>query len=349
MNVKPLGKTGQLLPPVIFGSSSLGNLFQEYPKKDKEAILKEIFQATAPNTVFDTAGKYGAGLALEVLGDFLKEAGIKQEEVIISNKLGWVRVPLEAEEPTFEPGIWKGIQHDAVQKISYSGIMECFEKDNVLLQGYQPQLISLHDPDEYLMAARGKEEKARRWEHILEAYRALRDLKKAGKVSGIGVGAKDWTVIRRICEEVSLDYVMLANSLSLYTHPPELMEFVALLREKKIGIINAAIFHSGFLVGEDFFDYRKIDPDSPDGKQKLVWRQRFFETCTHYEVAPYHACIQFSLSIPGVCSIALSINHPDWIRKNIQAVNEKLPASFWQELIDKSLISDFSFLKSEKI
>lgn len=347
MNVSPLGNTGLQVPPIIFGSSSLGNLFQEYPKKDKVAILKEIFQACSPNTVFDTAGKYGAGLALEVLGDFLQEAGIKKEEVIINNKLGWVRVPLEAEEPTFEPGIWKGIQHDAVQKISYAGMMECFEKDNALMQGYQPQLISLHDPDEYLMAAKGQEEKARRWEHILRAYRALTDLKRAGKVVGIGVGAKDWTIIRRISREVSLDYVMLANSLSLYSHPPELMEFVESLRKKEVGIINAAIFHSGFLVGEDFFDYRKIDPDSKEGKEKFLWRQRFFETCTQHKVAPYHACIQFSLAIPGLSSIALSINHPDWVRKNIRAVNEKLPASFWQELIDKSLISDFPFLTSE--
>lgn len=347
MNVSTLGKTGLQVPPVLFGSSSLGNLFQEYPKKDKVAILKKIFQATAPNTVFDTAGKYGAGLALEVLGDFLQEAGINKEEVIITNKLGWVRVPLEAEEPTFEPGIWKGIEHDAVQKISYAGMMECFEKDNALLQGYQPQLVSVHDPDEYLTAGKGKQEKAHRWEQILEAYRALEDLKKTGKVLGIGVGAKDWTIIRRICQEVSLDYVMLANSLSLYSHPPELMEFVESLRKKEVGIINAAIFHSGFLVGEDYFDYRKIDPNSPEGKEKFSWRQRFFETCTRYKVAPYHACIQFPLAIPGVCSIALSINHPDWIGKNLQAVNEKLPANFWQELIDKSLISNIPFLKSE--
>lgn len=347
MNVRPLGKTGLQVPPVVFGSSSLGNLFQEYPQKDKLAILKEIVEVTAPHTVFDTAGKYGAGLALEVLGEFLSGLEIVGNQVIISNKLGWVRVPLESAEPTFEPGIWKGITHDAVQKISHAGILECFEKDTALLQGHSPQLISVHDPDEYLMAATDERDKAHRWRQILEAYRALAELKQAGKVWGIGVGAKDWKVVQRICQEVPLDYVMLANSLSIYSHPPDLMEFVAMLKKADVGIITAAIFHSGFLVGEDFFDYRKLDPDSPDGKEKLAWRKGFFETCSRQGIAPFHACIQFALSVPGVSSVALSINRPELVRKNIRAAENRLPAAFWQELVDQSLISDFSFLLSD--
>lgn len=347
MIVRPLGKTGLQVPPLVFGSSSLGNLFQEYPKKDKFAILREIMDATAPHTVFDTAGKYGAGLALEVLGEFLSNSGAPENKVIISNKLGWVRVPLEAAEPTFEPGIWKGITHDAVQKIGYAGILECFEKDTALLKGYAPQLISVHDPDEYLMTAADEREKSHRWNQVLEAYRALAELKQAGKVRGIGVGAKDWKVIRRIYQEVPLDYVMLANSLSIFSHPEDLMEFVGRLKKADVGIINAAIFHSGFLVGEDYFDYRRLDPQSEEGKEKLAWRQAFFEICRQHRIAPFHACIQFALSVPGISSVALSINRPELVRKNIQAAEDRLPAAFWQELIDRSLISDFSFLFSD--
>ncbi|MFO7823548.1 MAG: aldo/keto reductase [Cyclobacterium sp.] len=344
MKVKPLGQTGLKFPPVIFGSSALGNLFHAYPKAEKKSILKEIFRQTAPYTVFDTAGKYGAGLALEVLGEFLRESAIPENQVIITNKLGWVRVPLEGEEPSFEPGIWKGLQHDAVQKIGYEGILECFEKDNQLLRGYSPQLVSLHDPDEFLSAARDEQEERLRWQQVMEAFRALIKLKKEGKVKGVGVGAKDWTIIRKIYREVPLDYIMLANSLSLYTHPPELMDFIALLRQDQVGIINAAIFQSGFLVGEDYFDYRKLDPKSPEGREKYLWREQFFKVCETHDVAPFHACIQFALSIPGICSVALSINQPDLIQKNLQAAENKIPERFWEELKDKSLISALSFI-----
>ncbi|WP_439482694.1 aldo/keto reductase [Cyclobacterium plantarum] len=344
MKVKPFGNTGLNFPSVVFGSSSLGNLFQAYTIADKKAILREIFRQTAPYTVFDTAGKYGAGLALEVLGEFLKESSIPEDQVIITNKLGWVRVPLEGEEPTFEPGIWKGIQHDAVQKIGYDGILECFEKDNVLLRGYTPQLVSLHDPDDFLKAANNEQEKAFRWQQVLEALRALIQLRNDGKVKGVGVGAKDWTIIRKIYGEIPLDYVMIANSLSLYAHPPELLDFVDLLRENNVGIINAAIFQSGFLVGEDYFDYKKIDRDSPDGKEKLHWRKQFFGVCEKHGIAPYHACIQFALSIPGICSVALSINQPNLIQMNLQAAENKITCQFWEELKDKSLISALSFI-----
>ena len=57
---------------------------------------------------------------------------------------------------------------------------------------------------------------------VLEAYRALYDLKKQGKVKAIGVGAKDWKIIRRIAGDVSLDWVMIANSMTIKSHPQEL-------------------------------------------------------------------------------------------------------------------------------
>lgn len=341
MNTRPFGKTGLEFPSIIFGSSALGNLFKSYTKAEKKQILKEAFEQTHPFTVFDTAGKYGAGLALEVLGEFLVEEGIPKKNVIITNKLGWTRVPLTTAEPLFEPNIWKGIKNDAVQKISYKGILECFEKDNALLQGYVPQLISLHDPDEFLDKANTEEEREALWEDVLGAIRAMKELKEQGKVKGVGVGAKDWKIIKEIYQRVPLDYVMIANSLSLINHPPELLDFVGLLRKEGVGIILAAIFQSGFLTGEDFYDYKRLDPGDVEDQKKIQWRNKFFEVCEAYAVDPFHACIQFSLKIPGVTSIALSVNKPELVKKNLIASETSLPEEFWQELKDKSLISDF--------
>ncbi|WP_339923521.1 aldo/keto reductase [uncultured Cyclobacterium sp.] len=344
MKTRPFGKTGLYFPSIIFGSSALGNLFQAYSKAEKKAILKEAFSKTSPYTVFDTAGKYGAGLALEVLGEFLEEEGIPQEKVIITNKLGWTRIPLTTPEPLFEPNIWKGIKHDAVQKISYNGVLECFEKDNLLLKGHVPQLISLHDPDEFLDKAKTEEEREGLWEELLGAISAMSELKESGMVKGIGVGAKDWKIIKEIYNQVPLDYVMVANSHSLIHHPPELMDFLELLRKDNVGVIIAAVFQSGFLTGEDFFDYKKLDIADPKDQKKIQWRSLFFEVCKRHDVAPFHACIQFSLAVPGVTSIALSVNKPELVEKNILASETSLPQEFWQELKDKSLISGLPYL-----
>jgi D-threo-aldose 1-dehydrogenase len=346
MPLQPFGKTGLTFPSVVFGSSALGNLFQEYTIESKNQILEEIVNHTAPNTVFDTAGKYGAGLALEVLGEFLADHKIPKENVIITNKLGWQRTELKGKEPTFEPGIWKGLQYDALQKISYDGILQCFERDNELLRQYVPQLVSVHDPDEYLEASKSGGEKEKRWDDIISAYEALENLKAEGKVMGIGVGAKDWKTIREIHQQVKLDYVMLANSLTLISHPPELLDFIEVLRKDQVGIINAAVFQSGFLVGENYFDYRVIDPKKPSDQEKIKWREQFFEVSVRHNITPDHACIQFALSVPGVSSVALSANRPELVKRNILASNNKIPGDYWKALMDRELIPDFKFLLS---
>lgn len=111
-------------PPVIFGTTALGNIYEEIPFDTKFAIIKECVE-NAPGglLMFDSAGKYGAGLALEVLGQCLEILGVPAEKVIISNKLAWYRVPLTGPESTFEPGVWHNLKYDAVQKISYEGIL----------------------------------------------------------------------------------------------------------------------------------------------------------------------------------------------------------------------------------
>ena len=140
------------LPRVLFGTSALGNLFVEPTHDEKKAVVEQVLKAV-PTALFDSAGKYGAGLALEELGRCLEELGVEPEQVLISNKLGWKRVPLTTPEPTFEPGAWVNLKNDAVQAISYDGIMECYRQGNALLGKYEARIVSVHDPDEYLGAA----------------------------------------------------------------------------------------------------------------------------------------------------------------------------------------------------
>ena len=191
------GKTGLALPPIIFGTSCLGNLYHALSYETKLEIVRQFFEHVKSPIVLDSAGKYGAGLALEVIGRTLRELGKSTDDVIISNKLGWTRVPLKGAEPTFEPGAWIGIEHDAELSINHSGIIDCWEQGCELLGDYQPRLLSVHDPDEYLAAVQNdKKERDRRLEDVIGAYSALHELKIKGYTKSIGIGAKDWKVIR---------------------------------------------------------------------------------------------------------------------------------------------------------
>ncbi len=154
MKLQALGKCGLVVPPIVFGTSCLGNLYQALPWATKLAILREFLQHVPAPVVLDCAGKYGAGLALEVIGRGLHELGIAPDQVLVSNKLAWAQVPLRGSEPTFEPGVWAELTHDAEQRISYEGILSCWEQGCQLLGApLRPRLVSVHDPDEYLAKA----------------------------------------------------------------------------------------------------------------------------------------------------------------------------------------------------
>ena len=327
------------LPRVIFGTSGLGNLYVATDQAAKCDIVQECVNNSNGSVVFDSAGKYGAGLALESLGKSLRELDVKPENVLISNKLGWLRTELKTAEPTFEPGVWKNLTHDAVQKISYDGIIECFEQGNELLNGYIPQLLSVHDPDEYLAMAVDERHEKKLYNDILQAYKALFDLKKEGKVLGIGVGAKNWHVIKRISNDVQLDWIMIANSLTIKNHPEELLQFVADMKSRGVVVINSAVFHSGFLVGGNYYDYRAVTPDNPSDKMLLQWRDNFFGLCSRFNIRPAEACVQFALSVPGITSIALNTSDKNKVKQNVALANVAIPTGFWQAMKATGLIS----------
>lgn len=327
------------LPPVIFGTSGLGNLFEAYDDETKYTIVRECLHVSNGRAFFDSAGKYGAGLALEVLGKCLRQLQVPPEQVVISNKLGWYRTELTTAEPTFEPGVWKGLQHDAVQKISYMGILECFQQGNELLGGYIPQMVSVHDPDEYLATAKSKLHEQQLYEDVLGAYKALYHLKQQGKVKAIGVGAKDWKIIRRIAGDVPLDWVMIANSMTIRHHPQDLLDFMVQLSRDGVKIINAAVFNSGFLLGSDYYDYKLVRPGTAEHDALYRWRADFHAVCQALGITPAAACIQFGLHAPGVGSIALNTMDVKRIQENMLHATTDIAVPVWQTLKAKGLMN----------
>lgn len=325
------------LPSLIFGSSALGNLYEVFDQVTKQALVDEWF-VRAPGTVcIDSAGKYGAGLALEELGNALRARGAGRKDFLFSNKLGWKRVPLTHDEPQFEKGVWKGLSYDAVQAISYEGIIECWHQGNELIgTPYRADLLSVHDPDEYLAEAPTPAERDARLADIRAAYRALGELREAGEATAVGVGAKDWRVAREIDNHVSLDWLMLAGSLTIYSHPEDLLAFVGDLASRSIAVINSAIFHSGFLVGGTHFDYRPVSRDRQP--ELFAWRDEFQSICRSYSVRPVDACVEFALAPAGIVAIALNTGKPSRVADNVRSVSARAPQPFWRDLKSAGLI-----------
>jgi len=342
----PLGQTGLIVPQVVYGTSYLGNLYKALSYKEKLALIARWFECTDTPVVIDSAGKYGAGLALEIIGLGLTELGISPDDILISNKLGWFRVPLTTDEPTFEPGAWADLAYDCVQTFGYDEIIKCFDQGNQLLGGtYRSEVVSIHDPDEYLQAASDPSDRELRMKEILESYRALFDLKKAGRVKAVGIGSKDWTVIKELYTHVPFDWVMFANSFTIFRHPPEILQFMDQLEEDGVGIINSAVFHGGFLTGGDKFDYLEVDAASEMGQKLIVWREAFEVLCREHLVSPGDAALHFGLSHPAVVSIALNTSKPEKMKRNVEILQKKIPESFWKAMKEKGLMDpDYRYL-----
>jgi D-threo-aldose 1-dehydrogenase len=340
------GRNSFQIPPIIFGTSALGNLYTAPGDDVKLSIVRECFEHVAAPLVFDCAGKYGAGLALEMLGKALQQLNIHPEDVIISNKLGWIRTSLKTPEPTFEKGVWMDIQHDARQIISYEGIIECWEQGNKLLgRQFKPRLVSVHDPDEFINGAAGETEKKKRYQAIMEAYRALSELKRRGEVQAIGVGAKEWRMVERISRDVDLDWVMFANSMTIFSHPPELLSFMEMLHQRGVGIINSAVFNAGFFTGGRYFNYIAIKPDTAEHKRIFKWREDFMDICRKHDVEPAAACVHFAMTPPAVSAVSLNTSDPSRIKSNAELVTAEVPVAFYREMKEKELINkDYPYL-----
>jgi len=332
------------LPQIVFGTSCLGNLYEALPEQTKWSIAREWFKHVEPPVYLDTAGKYGAGLALESIGQNLRRLNVPPEQVVISNKLGWKRVPLRGPAPTFERGVWADLKYDAEQCINADGILDCWRQGGELLGApYSAQLVSVHDPEEFLAGADSTLERNRRLANLLDAYHALAELKRAGQVQAVGTGSKDWQVIRLIADNVPLDWAMFANSLTVFRHPPGVVKFIEELAGRGVTVINSAVFHAGFLTGGRFFDYRVATPET-DGPI-FAWRETFLSLCRRHAVSPMVACVQFALSPPGVAAVSLNTSRPDRIAENVAAVEASVPQSFWFDAKAAGLIAaEFSYV-----
>jgi D-threo-aldose 1-dehydrogenase len=228
------------------------------------------------------------------------------------------------------------LKHDAVQDISYQGILDCYEQGNELLGDYEAKVVSVHDPDEYLAAAVDDADLNMRKQDVLDAYKALGELKAEGKVVSVGVGAKDITAIDFISDHVQLDWAMFACCITPYSHDDVAKNLLKKLGAQGVDVINSAVFNAGFLIGGSHFDYRAVTVESdPD---LFIWRDKFMAVCAEFDVQPAAACVQFSFLFPEIKSVALATSQAKRVASNVDLATVKIPSAFWERMSEEGLI-----------
>ena len=245
-------------------------------------------------------------------------------------------------------GQWEVGMDDALQDVSYDGILRCYEEAKELLGVYPINLVSVHDPDEYLFHAEAPRDRERRDKNVLcdlslsaplreikDAYRALFELKARGEVEAVGIGSKDWRAIEMLWRGgVRFDWAMFACQPTLLVHPPELISFVNELKAAGVTLIDSAVFNGGFLLGSDMLDYRKADPEKDAAA--FAFREHYLELCRCYGLDPAVPAVQYAYRL-GFDSVALNTSSPKRIRKNASYASALVPDGFWREIEDWSV------------
>lgn len=342
---RPLGNTGLRVPPILFGCDALANARRTIADTTKLAIVGEWFQHVEP-PVFIGAPVHGAiDRGFDVLCWALERLDAAPHEVMLHLAIhaapGWRPGESHQTEPADSAG-----SRDTATPPSQAGVSEEWEVDVRRLGGrVVPTLVSLRGLDTYVAAAASADDCARRLAAASAAYRALVDLRTAGRVRGIGICGSDWRGIEQLAAAMAFDYVLLEDGLSVLHHPIELIQFVAHMAQRNIPIINTGVFAAGFLVGDTQAGPRLAGPDTAAERRRLAWRKAFVALCQGHSVSPAHASIQFGLSPPGVLAVALDSSQPDRVAENVRSALTEVPPALWASMKEEGLLAeDFPYL-----
>ncbi|NUP47225.1 MAG: aldo/keto reductase [Catenulispora sp.] len=305
------------LPRLGIGTAPLGGLFTEVGEQDAAATVQAA--ARAGITFFDTAPRYGHGLAERRLGRFLPEAGIT--EPVISTKTGWLLKPAAGAGGPGTGGPGTG-GTEVVPDWSERGIRESLESSLERLGRSRVDVLYLHDPDDF-------PDEVRR-----TAYPAVRRLRDEGLVGAIGFGMNHSGPLAAYVAEFEVDVVLIAGRLSLLDHDA-LDELLPLCSRTGTAVVVGGVFNTGLLADprpDAMFHYKPVPP------QVLARARRCAAICAEFGVPPAAAAIRFPLLHPAVASVVVGCRSADEVARNVEAYNWEIPDQLWERLAGEGFV-----------
>jgi D-threo-aldose 1-dehydrogenase len=300
-----LSNTGLRLPPILLGTSALGNVGRVMTDQAKIALCGEFLQQVAPPVWLEVSYADGDGMAIEVLGRALRRLDVSGAEVAIQ---------LALDTRTFDAA-------DAAGTSRTDSIAECWDKCCRLLgEEFRPKLVSIEDADE-------------------ESWRVLGELKAAGEVRGIGIATADWRGAAERVAALAPDWVML-RGYTVMRHSAEMISCLTGLAAQPVPVVLRGVFEGGFLVGSSRLDGRVLHSEDAADRSILAWRKGFVALCDGHGITPAHACIEFALAGPGVVAVRLETSYADRVVQNVQSVAQNVPANLWQSMKEEGLLGE---------
>ena len=327
---RPLGRTGVALTQLGFGGAPLGELFTRVSEADAEATLAAAWAAGI--RYYDTAPWYGRGLSEHRTGRFLYRQ--KRSDYILSTKVGRIlRAPPEPDN--FDTGFWSGGLHFEHRfDYSYDGVMRAFEDSQQRLGINRIDLLLIHDLDYWHHSTEPKVA-AYLAQLFTGGWRALAELKAAGRIGGIGAGINELGMMPRFLDLVDIDFFLVALRYTLMEQETLETELPR-CAERGVGIVIGGVFNSGILATGAVPGAKYNYADAPPAALDKVGRIE--AVCRRHKVPLVAAALQFPLGHPSVASVIPGAFQPAHITANLGHFRHPIPADLWAELKAEKLL-----------
>jgi aryl-alcohol dehydrogenase-like predicted oxidoreductase len=291
MEYRELGKTGLKLPVLSFGASSLG---QEFRQVDLGESLQAVHAALDVGMNFiDTSPFYGRGMSEVLLGVALRD--VPRDRYILGTKLG-----------RYDKAHFDFSARRVVESVDVS--LHRMGVDHL-------DICLCHDIEFVDMS-----------QIVEETLPALRQLQEQGKVRFVGISGYPMKAFRYVLDRTDLDVVLSYNHYTLQN--TMFGDLVPYLKEKGVGIMNAAPFSARLLTNAPLPAWHKATPEV-----RAVCRKAA-EHCAARGVDLAQLALQYSIANPEMTTCVTGSANPDRVREWARWAEQPIDAQLLQEVLD---------------
>jgi L-galactose dehydrogenase len=290
MQRRPLGNTGLTMPILSFGASSLGAEFREIDLQD---ALRSVRVALDCGMDFiDTSPFYGRGISEVLLGIALK--GVPRDSYLLGTKLG---------------------RYDSRHfDFSAKRVVESVDVSLHRLGVEHLDICLCHDIEFVEMA-----------QIVNETLPALRKVQEQGKVRFVGISGYPMKIFKYVLDRAPLDVVLSYNHYTLQN--TMFADLVPYLKEKGVGIMNAAPFSARLLTNAQLPKWHRATPLVRETAAKAA------QHCGTYGIDIAQLALQYSARNPDMTTCVTGSANPDRIAQWSDWLNEPFNEQLCQEVL----------------
>jgi D-threo-aldose 1-dehydrogenase len=308
------------------GCAPIGGLYQATSEGEARAAIDAAWELGV--RYFDTAPYYGFTLSERRLGAALRDR--PRGDYVISTKAGRLMKP-NAGVRRGECGWAEPLAFRPYFDYTYDGILRSHEDSLQRLGMDRVDILFVHD----IGSMTHGERHAYYWRQLTGGggFRALEELRGAGRVGAIGLGVNEWEAVYSAMQECELDCTLLAGRYTLLEQAALTPLLDACARHGNAIVIGGP-FNSGVLVGNGKFNYA-------DAPARVVERvDAIAAICREFGVPLPAAALQFPMAHPAVVSCIPGARDVAQLRQNAAWFEQPIPPALWQALKHNGLLDE---------